>query len=137
MGRNSETAPSDNIRGSLRSGLGPAEVAMTPPIVDLRWDGTAREQIDMPIFYFDIYDNGQLSRDDHGFDLETVGEARAQAIALLPNLARDELPDGEHHSFVCVVRDAGDAPLYRASLTFEGRWGAVGTEPEAEASSAG
>ena len=84
----------------------------------------------MPVFYFDVYDNGQLSRDDHGFEIGTVTEARDQAIALLPNLARDELPDGEHHSFVCVVRNAGGAQLYRASLTFEGRWGEVGTEPE-------
>ena len=86
----------------------------------------------MPIFYFDIYDNGQLSRDDHGFDLETVAEARDQAIGLLPNLARDELPDGEHHSFVCVVRDAANAQLYRASLIFEGLWGEAGTATAAE-----
>lgn len=77
----------------------------------------------MPMYYFDIYDNGQLSRDDHGFDLASVGEARDQAIALLPDLARDELPDGERHSFVCVVRGPDGEACYRASLIFEGSWG--------------
>ena len=86
----------------------------------------------MTVFYFDVYDNGRLSRDDHGFDLDTAAEARNQAVSLLPNLARDQLSDGDHHSFVCVVRNAGGVALYRASLTFEGRWDDGGAAADAE-----
>ena len=76
----------------------------------------------MPLFYFDVYDNGRLSADDHGVECIDLREARDQAVGLLPDLARDELPDGETHSFVCVVRRHDGARCYRPTLTFNGTW---------------
>lgn len=90
----------------------------------------------MPLFYFDIYDNGRLSADDSGVECADLAEARDQAVALLPDLARDELPDGETHSFACVVRRGDGARCYRATLAFEGAWDPFGEAEGAERSSA-
>ena len=67
----------------------------------------------MPLYFFDVIDNGVLNRE--GFH-----EARDQAIVLLPDIARDELPDGERHTFACWVRDERDRVIYRGTLTYEG-----------------
>lgn len=58
----------------------------------------------MPRFYFDVYENGELTTDDEGVDLKGLREARAQAQTLLPDLARDRLPDGDRQDFTIVVR---------------------------------
>ena len=47
-------------------------------------------------------------------------EARQQAQSLLPDLARDELPDGELHTVACEVRDGSGRIVYRGRLTYEG-----------------
>lgn len=49
----------------------------------------------MPLFYSDLYDGEKLVRDDFGVELDDLHEAREQAIALLPDLARDDVPEGE------------------------------------------
>lgn len=74
----------------------------------------------MPRYFFDIIDNGRLTSDDFGMELDSFEEARDQAVAILPDLARDELPDGESHSFACHVRDEDGIVVYRGQLTYQG-----------------
>lgn len=74
----------------------------------------------MPHYFFDVTDNGTLNRDEFGLDLVDFEEARDQAIVLLPDMARDGLPDGELHVFMCTVREGEDRVVYRCTLTFQG-----------------
>ena len=74
----------------------------------------------MPLYFFDVVDNGVVSRDEFGVELTGFDEARGEAIVLLPDIARDELPDGERHVFACWVRDERDRVVYRGTLTYQG-----------------
>ena len=70
----------------------------------------------MPRFFFDIINADKLTRDDFGADMSGIEEARDQAISLLPDIARDDLPDGDVHDFVCEVRSETGRIVYRARL---------------------
>lgn len=74
----------------------------------------------MPLYFFDIYNDGNLASDEFGLELDGFDEARDQAISILPDIARDELPDGEKHDFVCEVRAAEGQMIYRAMLMYRG-----------------
>lgn len=74
----------------------------------------------MPRFYFDIHDSRGFHRDEFGEDLDGFEAARAQCQSLLPDIAREELPDGELHTITCDVRDETDRVVYRGKLTYEG-----------------
>jgi hypothetical protein len=76
----------------------------------------------MPLFFFDVQDGGTTYTDEFGVELDTVDEAAGQALALLPDLARDRVPDGPPHDFAVTVRDAGGAVVHRASLLLRGGW---------------
>ena len=76
----------------------------------------------MPVFYFDVYDNELLTRDEWGVEIDDLREARDQAIAILPEMARDVLPDSETYVFMAEVRSEDGHICYRAKLTFEGTW---------------
>jgi hypothetical protein len=76
----------------------------------------------MPRYFFDVTNGGHLTRDDHGIELVDDEEARDQAIALLPDIARDELPDGDEHEFVAAARNETGEVVYEANLTLHGRW---------------
>ena len=71
----------------------------------------------MPRYFFDVLDDGRLARDAFGVDLPDIAEVRDHAIGLLPDIARDELPDGERHDFACEVRNDAGRIVYRARLT--------------------
>lgn len=76
----------------------------------------------MPRYFFDVIDAGNLTRDEFGIDLADDKEARDQAIALLPDMARDELPDGDQHEFVAMARNDRGEIVYEASLALNGKW---------------
>ena len=76
----------------------------------------------MPRYFFDTYDAGQLQMDDQGIDCDTRQDLRENAINSLPEIAREELPDGDHHVFVVKVRDLRGSTVFEASLTLEARW---------------
>ncbi|MGI3898978.1 MAG: DUF6894 family protein [Janthinobacterium lividum] len=76
----------------------------------------------MPTYFFDIIDNGTLAVDQFGDELADDAEARTQAIALLPTLVRDELPDGDRHEFATKARNQSGKVVYETSLIFQGRW---------------
>jgi hypothetical protein len=72
-------------------------------------------------YFFDIDDGRDTTRDEIGYECSRE-ELRRQAIAALPGLARDRLPNGDRHSFVVRVRDEGGRYVFQASLEFEARW---------------
>ena len=76
----------------------------------------------MPTFYFDISDGDEQVRDDLGIELSDVQAARRQAISVLPDIARDELPDGDRREFRAVVRDASGKTVFKAKLSLVAEW---------------
>ncbi len=73
----------------------------------------------MPRFYFDIDDGELATRDDRGVEFDGAEAAAHAAVEVLPDLARDTLPDGrDRRAFVVEVRDGGGRRLFRATLAF-------------------
>ena len=77
----------------------------------------------MPRYVFDIHDLNGPERDNVGTELPDLTAARREAMRLLPNIARDEVPrDGDHQSFVVLVTDENGRPVYSATLSYTGLW---------------
>jgi hypothetical protein len=70
----------------------------------------------MPLYFFDVTDNGRGFPDTEGTDLADLEKAREEALATLGEIARDKLPDGDRREFVIKIRD-GDGSLMRATLS--------------------
>jgi hypothetical protein len=75
----------------------------------------------MPRFYFDFYDGDYLCRDDEGAELNSVVAAKEQAIITLAEIARDETPTDDRHTFSMDIRDGSGAILFtvRVSVSVE------------------
>jgi hypothetical protein len=71
----------------------------------------------MPRFYFDFTNGLRDTRDDIGTTFESLKEARAAAIKLLPDIAQEELPDGYQHVFAVRIRDEGGQYIFHATLS--------------------
>ncbi|MDS9468855.1 hypothetical protein RGQ15_14915 [Paracoccus sp. MBLB3053] len=76
----------------------------------------------MPRYFFDIDDGTRLIEDDTGLDLPDSQSARRMAIAVLPPIARDVMPNGDRQCVSVLVRDARDAPVFRARLELVAEW---------------
>ncbi|WP_376768057.1 DUF6894 family protein [Jiella pacifica] len=76
----------------------------------------------MPRFFFGIQDQDRSSIDDLGVECATRSDVRTAAIDALPDVARDVLPDGDHHVVTVTVRDEAHRTIFRASLTLEAGW---------------
>ena len=74
----------------------------------------------MARYYFDLQDGRGFHRDEIGDEFDSFEEAREQAQVLLPDIVREELPDGELHVITCDVRDQSGRIIYRGKLTYEG-----------------
>lgn len=77
-------------------------------------------EVIMPRYFFDISDRAGFHRDEFGDEFDTIEKAREQAQMLLPDIAQEELPDGELHRVACEVRDETGAVIYRGELTYRG-----------------
>lgn len=73
-------------------------------------------------YFFDIDDGTGLLADLEGVECDGLDDVRFKAIDVLPDVAREELPDGDDHRFLVRVRDAGGRPVLVATLTLETRW---------------
>jgi hypothetical protein len=76
----------------------------------------------MPRYFFDIDDGDQRSLDHEGMEMPDVWAAREGAIAVLPDVARDVLPDGDRREMVSTVRDESGTVVYIATLSLVGGW---------------
>jgi hypothetical protein len=77
---------------------------------------------DMPRFYFDVSDGASLTRDEVGLELRDVDQVRTEAVRALPDLARENLPDGDELVFAVHVRDENGQAIFRATLSFRAAW---------------
>ncbi len=87
----------------------------------------------MPLYFFDLHDGDDHTVDDFGMDFDRFVEARNYAVSLLPDMAREELPDGPRRDFICDIRAESGEVVYQAVLRFREKLLGVALEPEAPA----
>lgn len=68
-------------------------------------------------FFFDIKDGDHLIEDQDGKLLADMDGARAEALALLPDLPRQGMPESGERTFAVRVRDAGGQTIFMAALS--------------------
>jgi len=73
-------------------------------------------------YFFDIDDDRRLIRDRDGHEFQTRQEVRNAAIVALPDIARDELPDGDRRVFTVKVRDGTGKFVFEATLSLIATW---------------
>lgn len=76
----------------------------------------------MPRYFFDIDDGERRDRDNTGQELHDLAAARDAAIGILPDIARDVLPDGDRRDFTSSVRTEHDGVVFRAKLSLTTEW---------------
>jgi hypothetical protein len=73
----------------------------------------------MARYFFDFYENGVRTADEVGTDCSGIQAAKSEAISALVAIAKEALPDGDHHVFTVKVRnDAGEMVL-QVSIRFD------------------
>ena len=70
----------------------------------------------MPRYFFDTFDGRYFATDEEGQELESLGAAKAQAQKSVVEMVRDEVPDGDHRSFVVSVRDENSREVLKVAL---------------------
>jgi hypothetical protein len=85
----------------------------------------------MPRYFVDSSDGQAAYVDREGFTAPNPEAARKAALAGLPDMARDAVPDGDSQRFVIRLRDSQGAVLYSASLILTGSWTNGETDPVA------
>jgi hypothetical protein len=58
----------------------------------------------MPRVFFDIDDGEALTADREGLDLDDLEAAKEEAKKTLPEIVKDEMPDGDRRDFTIDVR---------------------------------
>ena len=93
-------------------------------ISSIPWGGCREFEVrqGMPRYFFDVFDGEKLTRDEIGIELADLERVRSEAIQALPEIARDELPDGDVRVFSVQARAEGDRVIFTASLTFKAEW---------------
>ncbi len=76
----------------------------------------------MERFYFDIHDGERFTPDEDGSVCESRKAMRDIAIKTLPDMARDELPDGNQRAFTVKVRDESGRYVFQATLSLMAEW---------------
>lgn len=66
--------------------------------------------------FIDTSDDEFFVRDETGQEYADVEDAKDAAVAALPDMARDKLPDGDSRNFLALVRGEEGATLLQASL---------------------
>ena len=76
----------------------------------------------MPRYYFDIDDGKSFTRDEAGHEFPTPEAMRDAAVGVLPNIARNQMPNGDRRVFSVKVRDGDSRYLLSASLSLVVEW---------------
>jgi hypothetical protein len=71
----------------------------------------------MPRFFFDIHDGEDFTPDRDGLDLDDLEAAKAEAKRTLPEIVKDEMPDGDRRDFTVGVKDATGQLVWRVTLS--------------------
>jgi len=75
-------------------------------------------------YFFDVYNSDGPVLDDDGQFLESRDRARAEALRILHDIARDEMPDRDLVKLTVKVRGDGGAQMFEASLILTSGWSA-------------
>ena len=76
----------------------------------------------MPRYFFDLTDRQGFHRDEFGVECASAQEARDQAVCLLPDIARSEMPNGDRHDIRVQMRDESEVVVYDATLSLRAGW---------------
>lgn len=76
----------------------------------------------MQRYTIDTDDDDLFVSGDAGDDLSCPHAARRAALAVLPDMARQKMPDGDLRTFRSTVRDETGREIYTATLTLVGEW---------------
>jgi hypothetical protein len=71
----------------------------------------------MPRFFFDIHDGEDFTPDHVGMELEGLEAAKAEAKKTLPDIVKDEMPDGDRRDFTVVVKNEVGHEVLRVTLS--------------------
>ncbi|WP_091977633.1 hypothetical protein [Methylobacterium sp. 13MFTsu3.1M2] len=77
----------------------------------------------MSRLFFDFHDGQSFLRDPIGFECSDREMIRNEAVRALSLMAKEIIPDkGETQAFTVVVRNAANATVYTATVSFAGLW---------------
>jgi len=76
----------------------------------------------MPRYFIDTSDGNLSIIDDVGQEIASDEAARTAALDALPDMARDEIPDGDERTFSVSLRNMRGDIVYSAQLVLKGRW---------------
>ena len=76
----------------------------------------------MPRYFFDVFDGHRTTRDELGLDVADLSQVRHEAIDALPDVAREQLPDGDDTAFFVLVRDESGQQIFKATLALKAEW---------------
>jgi hypothetical protein len=71
----------------------------------------------MPRFFFDIHDGEDFTPDREGLELDGLEAAKAEAKKTLPEIVKDEMPDGDRRDFTVDVKSAAGQIVWRVTLS--------------------
>jgi hypothetical protein len=71
----------------------------------------------VPRFFFDIHDGEDFTPDYVGIELEGPEVAKAEAKKALPDIVKDEMPDGDRRDFAVIVKDEVGHEVVRVTLS--------------------
>ena len=75
----------------------------------------------MERFYFDLY-NSENQIEEEGQLFPSRERAGAEALRILHDVARDEMPEGEHRQITVKMLNENREQIFEASLTMASLW---------------
>jgi hypothetical protein len=76
----------------------------------------------MQRYYFDVYNTEHSQIDDEGQFFSDPERAGMEALRILQDVARDEIPVGQPLKITVKVLDAKRDQVFEASLTVDSAW---------------
>ena len=76
----------------------------------------------MQRFYFNVYNTEHSQMDSDGQLFASRERAGMEALRILHDVARDEMPGGSHLTITVKVLDAQRDQIFEASLTLDSAW---------------
>jgi hypothetical protein len=73
----------------------------------------------MPRYYFDVWDDDDLTPDDTGLELDDLEAAKKVTAKRMADLAKDKIADSIRRVLAIEVRDEANRSLLEARLVFE------------------
>jgi hypothetical protein len=74
----------------------------------------------MPLYYFDIDDSGRDVPDTEGTELADLTQARGEALRMLGEVAKNELPNSDRSRFAISICSESGKPLLTVALSVRG-----------------